>query len=398
MFQKTKGKIVIKFSIIWFLLFIVIVGLASSFFKNKIFATNVYKEEKQIVAFEKNQKAVDIVQIMLENTNSNKKMVNEKRDVVFTTEYEENPNLPKDEEQIKQEGKNGKIQVTALQEYQNEEMINEEIIESTTLEEVVTQIVYVGTSEFMKKYNVHIDENMYLLEAEDLKVEPKDDSDTITNIPRYLNVTIKEAGEEWIKVSYKGQEGYLKTANITSETVTPLITEKNRIAELKNNLNIDMDLTTSSGLTLSDYKTILSNNTLDKNKIFEQNAEVFYNAEQKYKINGMFLAAIGIHESGWGTSKIALEKGNLFGYKAYDSDPYNSASTFENYAEGINTVAEALATRYLYVNGTQISDEIIARGTYFNGSTIQAVNTRYASDQGWYEKVYGYMQYLYNRL
>ena len=144
--------------------------------------------------------------------------------------------------------------------------------------------------------------------------------------------------------------------------------------------------------------TILSNNSLDKNKIFEQNAEVFYNAEQKYKINGMFLAAIGIHESGWGTSKIALEKGNLFGYKAYDSDPYNSASTFENYAEGINTVAEALATRYLYANGTQISDEIIARGTYFNGSTIQAVNTRYASDQGWYEKVYGYMQYLYNRL
>ena len=398
MYQKTKGKIVIKFSIIWFLLFIIIIGLAYSFFKNKIFATNEYKEKKQIVAFEENQKAFDIVEIMLENTNSNKKMVNEKRDVVFTTEYEENPNLPKDEEQIKQEGKNGKIQVTALQEYQNEEMKNEEIIESTTLEEVVTQIVYVGTSEFMKKYNVHIDDNMYLLEAEDLKTEAKDEADTITNIPRYLNVTLKEAGEEWIKVNYKGQEGYLKTSNITSETVTPLITEQNRIAKLKNNLNIDMDLTTSSGLTLSDYKTILSNISLDKNKIFEQNAEAFYNAEQKYKINGMFLVAIGIHESGWGTSKIALEKGNLFGYRAYDSDPYNSASSFENYAEGINTVAEALATRYLYVNGTQISDELTARGTYFNGTTIQAVNTRYASDQGWYEKVYGYMQYLYNRL
>ena len=398
MYQKTKGKTVIKFSIIWFLLFIIIIGLAYSFFKNKIFATNEYKEKKQIVAFEENQKAFDIVEIMLENTNSNKKMVNEKRDVVFTTEYEENPNLPKDEEQIKQEGKNGKIQVTALQEYQNEEMKNEEIIESTTLEEVVTQIVYVGTSEFMKKYNVHIDDNMYLLEAEDLKTEAKDEADTITNIPRYLNVTLKEAGEEWIKVNYKGQEGYLKTSNITSETVTPLITEQNRIAKLKNNLNIDMDLTTSSGLTLSDYKTILSNISLDKNKIFEQNAEAFYNAEQKYKINGMFLVAIGIHESGWGTSKIALEKGNLFGYRAYDSDPYNSASSFENYAEGINTVAEALATRYLYVNGTQISDELTARGTYFNGTTIQAVNTRYASDQGWYEKVYGYMQYLYNRL
>ena len=398
MYQKSKGKIIIKFSITWFILGIIIIGLAIAFFKNKIFATNTYEKDEQIVAFEKNQNAVDIVQVMLENTNSNKKMVNEKRDVIFTTEYEQNPNLPKDEEQIKQEGKNGKIQVTALQEYQNEEMTGEEIIESTTLEDVITQIIYVGTSEFMKKYNVHIDDNMYLLEAEDLKEEAKDDSNTIVNIPRYLNVTLKEAGEEWIKVSYKGQEGYLKTTNITSETVTPLITEKNRVAELKNNLNIEMDLTNKSGLTLSDYKTMLSNISLDKNGIFEQNAEVFYNAEQKYKINGIFLAAIGIHESGWGTSKLASEKYNLFGYMAFDRDPYNSATTFENYENSINTVAEALAKNYLYVNGTKINDDITARGTYFNGTTIQSVNTRYASDQGWYEKVYGYMEYLYNRL
>lgn len=398
MYQKSKGKIIIKFSISWFILGIIIIGLAIAFFKNKIFATNIYEKEEQIVAFEKNQNVVDIVQVMLENTNSNKKMVNEKRDVLFTTEYEQNPNLPKDEEQVKQEGKNGKIQVTALQEYQNEEMTGEEIIESTTLEEVITQIIYVGTSEFMKKYNVHIDDNMYLLEAEDLKEEAKDDSNTIVNIPRYLNVTLKEAGEEWIKVSYKGQEGYLKTTNITSETVTPLITEKNRVAELKNNLNIEMDLTNKSGLTLSDYKTMLSNISLDRNGIFEQNAEIFYNAEQKYKINGIFLAAIGIHESGWGTSKLASEKYNLFGYMAYDRDPYNSATTFENYENSINTVAEALAKNYLYVNGTKINDDITARGTYFNGSTIQSVNQRYASDQDWYEKVYGYMQYLYNRL
>ena len=398
MYQKSKGKIIIKFSISWFILGIIIIGLAIAFFKNKIFATNIYEKEEQIVAFEKNQNVVDIVQVMLENTNSNKKMVNEKRDVLFTTEYEQNPNLPKDEEQVKQEGKNGKIQVTALQEYQNEEMTGEEIIESTTLEEVITQIIYVGTSEFMKKYNVHIDDNMYLLEAEDLKEEAKDDSNTVVNIPRYLNVTLKEAGEEWIKVSYKGQEGYLKTTNITSETVTPLITEKNRVAELKNNLNIEMDLTNKSGLTLSDYKTMLSNISLDRNGIFEQNAEVFYNVEQKYKINGIFLAAIGIHESGWGTSKLASEKYNLFGYMAYDRDPYNSATTFENYENSINTVAEALAKNYLYVNGTKINDDITARGTYFNGSTIQSVNQRYASDQDWYEKVYGYMQYLYNRL
>lgn len=391
------GQVIIKFSIVWLFVAIIVIALIVSFFKNYIFATNE-DENTSIVAFEQNQRSVDVIEVMLENTDSNKKMVNEQRDVEFTTEYEDNPNLPKDEEQVKQEGKMGKIQVTALQEYQNGEMISEDIIESTTLEETVTQIIYKGTSEFLKKYSVHIDDKMYLLEAEDLKEAASDDSTTICQIPRYLNVTIKEAGEEWIKVNYNGKEGYLKTNNITSEAVTPLIAEKNRVATLKNNLNIDMDLSVVSGLTLSDYKTAFANNSLDKNKIFEQNVEVFYNAEQKYKINGIFLAAIGIHESAWGTSKLATEKKNLFGYMAYDRDPYNSATTFESYENAINTVAEALSTKYLHVRGTVIGEGITATGIYFNGTTAKSVNIRYASDENWSSKVFSYMQYLYNKL
>ena len=128
--KKYQNARVISFSIIWFFVVIIALGLVISFFKNIIFATNSQVEKEQIVAFEKNLKQVDIVEIMLENTDSNKKMVNEQRDVNFETIYENNPNLPKDEEQVKQEGKIGKVQVTALQEYQNEEMVNEEIIES----------------------------------------------------------------------------------------------------------------------------------------------------------------------------------------------------------------------------------------------------------------------------
>ncbi|MEI3391903.1 MAG: glucosaminidase domain-containing protein [Clostridia bacterium] len=394
-----NGKIIIKFSIMWFFIAIIIIALIISFFKNRIFATNTAnKEEQTIVAFEQNQKSIDVIEVMLENTNSDKKMVNEQRDVQFETQYEDNPNLPRDEEQVKQEGKIGKIQVTALQEYKDDQMINEEIIDSKTLEEVVTKIIYKGTSDFLKKYSVHIDDQMYLLEAEDLKEEAKDDSNTICNVPRYLNVKIKEAGEEWIKVAYNGKEGYLKTTNITSEAVTPMIKEKNRIATLKNNLNVDMDLSVPSGLTLSDFKTVLSNNLSDKNKIFEQSAEYFYKAEQKYKVNGIFLASIGIHESAWGTSKIANDKNNLFGFTAYDSDPYNSATSFDNYENAINKVAEVLSTKYLHVAGTKISDELTATGTYFNGTSAKSVNVRYASDTGWADKVFNYMQYLYNKL
>jgi len=393
---KENGTKVISFNIIWLFVAIVIIGLVVSFFRNYILAVN--NEQEQIVAFEENKKSIDVIQVMVDNTDLNKKMVKEERKVKFTTEYEENANLPKDEEQVKQEGKEGTIKVTALQQYQNNEMISEQILESTTLEEVVTQIIYKGTSEFLKKYGVHIDDKMYLLEAEDLKEEAREDSNTIIKIPRYLNVTLNEPGEEWIKVTYNGKTGYLKTTNITSEKVTPLITEKNRLATLKNNLNIDMDLSIPSGLTLSDYKTVLTNNSSDKNRIFEENAEIFYRAEQKYKINGIFLVAIGIHESGWGTSKLAIDKKNLFGYMAFDRDPYNSASTFETYENTINTVAEALATKYLNVSGTQISEGVKATGIYFNGTTAKAVNIKYASDEGWADKVFSYMQYLYNKL
>ncbi len=399
--ETRNGKIVIKFSLMWFFIAIIIIALIVSFFKNRIFATNTNEEEKEtetLVAFEQNQKSVDVIQVMLENTDSNKKMANEQRVVEFQTEYEDNPNLPKDEEKVKQEGKNGKVQVTALQGYQNNEMVSEDIIESTTLEEAVTKIIYKGTSEFLKKYKVHIDDQMYLLEAEDLKEEAKDDSTTICQVPRYLNVKLKEAGEEWIKVTYNGKDGYLKTTNITSEAVTPIIKEKNRVATLKNNLNIDMDLSSPSGLTLSDYKTVFSNNLSDKNKIFEQNAEVFYKAEQKYKVNGIFIAAVGIHESAWGTSKIASDKKNLFGFTAYDSDPYNSATTFDSYENAINKVAETLSTKYLHTAGTKIGDDLIATGAYYNGTTAKSVNVRYASDGAWADKVFTYMQYLYGKL
>ena len=394
-----NGNIVIKISIIWLFVAVILVIIISALSKNYILAANVEDETTTIVAFEQNQKSVDILDVMIENTGeNNKKMVNEQRDVQYATQYEDNPNLPKDEQQTKQQGKVGKIQVTALQEYQNNDMKSEEIIESITLEESITEIIYVGTSEFLSKYQVHIGDQMYLLEAEDLKEQPQDISNTICQIPRYLNVTIEEAGEEWIKVKYNNSEGYIKVTNVTSDKVTPLITEKNRVATLKTNLNIDIDLSKPSGLTLSDYKTVFANNASDKNKIFESNSEAFYNAEQKYKINGIFLAAIGIHESAWGTSSLAQNKFNLFGFAAYDRDPYNSATVFNSYADAIDTVAKALSTKYLHVAGTSIAEGITATGIYFNGTTAKSVNIRYASDEGWADKVYSYMQYLYQKL
>ena len=386
--EKMDGKIIIKISILWLFALVIIASLSIAFFKNDIFATNDYKNEsKQISEIEPNENTVDILQLMVSNNYSNKKLVNEERDIEFITEKINDNQIPKGEEKIEQKGVLGKKQVKALQQYENDKFISEDIIESVTVKEPVKEIIHVGTSGFLAKFKVHIGEEMFLMEKTDLKKEANDSSESITTINRYLNFEVLEVSENWTKVKYKENEGYLPNEKLTSESITPKIKEKNRIARIKDSLKKDMDLTEPTGLTLSDYKTMLGYNKSDKNSIFADNVEYFYNAEQKYGVNGIFIAAVGIHESGWGTSYLAKEKKNLFGYKAYDIDPINSAQDFESYEDAINTVAQALSKNYLTPSGS-----------FYYGKTMEAVNTKYASDSGWHEKVYSYMEYLYDKL
>ena len=86
---------------------------------------------------------------------------------------------------------------------------------------------------------------------------------------------------------------------------------------LKSTLNFNMALNQPSGLSLEQFKKVLIDDK-DKNNIFANHAEYFYYIEKQYQVNGIFVAAVAIHESAWGTSKIALEKKNLFGYGALE--------------------------------------------------------------------------------
>ena len=148
-----------------------------------------------------------------------------------------------------------------------------------------------------------------------------------------------------------------------------------------------MALNKPSGLSLEQFKKIL-NDSKDKNKIFTNNAEYFYYIEKQYNINGVFVAAVGIHESAWGTSKIALQKNNLFGYGAYDSNPYNGAYEFTNYSESIDLIARVFVKYYLNPAGTSIYNGETATGKYYYGATLKGINTKYASDKNWANAVY----------
>jgi beta-N-acetylglucosaminidase len=113
--------------------------------------------------------------------------------------------------------------------------------------------------------------------------------------------------------------------------------------------------------------------------------EAFKKAEETYNVNALYLLAHAIHESGWGTSQIAKEKKNLFGIQAVDSDPLNSAMTFNSFEDCINYMAQ-----------TMISDGYANPKSWrYNGAVLGdktiGFNVRYASDPYWGQKIAGVM-------
>ena len=382
---------------------IFVISMALFFPKDLSFSESYAKSDSsyEVANYELNRHRLNIQNIISENAGMDrvKEQVTEDRDVEFETNYNDNPTLPKGEEVVNQEGILGKDRVTVVKTYENGEFIEETILAKETLTEPTPKIIDRGTSEFLAKHKVHIGDTMYLVNADTLKDKAEDNANVVADVKKSLDVKLLELpNEDWCKVSFDGVEGYIKTSNLTSAYTTPNIVEKNRIQRILLKVNIGMELNKTSGLTLNDYKKIFTGLPNDTNKIFQDNYQTFYNAEKQYNINGIFLASIAIHESAWGTSQIAKDKYNLFGYGSYDETPYESSLDFTSYEECIDTVARSLVKYYLNPAGTRIYGGETAKGWYYNGPTIEGVNTRYASDDEWHEKVFNYMELLYNRL
>lgn len=365
---------------------------------NYIFATS--EEEKiAINKFEVNENSIDIINTISSNISdlTKKEIVKREKDIEFEIIYVETEQLPKDEENVLQEGTLGKIEQNIIMTYENEELISENVLSESIILEPVEKIIEIGTSEFLLNNQVHIGDKMYT--TKELEFYESNSNDEILGyIYENIDVIILSEKEGWANVRVDGYEGFVKSEFLTSENITPEIVEKSRIQRIKLNLNRDMKLNSPSGFSKEDFVKVLSSNQEDTNKIFERYAEVFYEVEQKYNINGIFLASMAIHESNWGTSTISVQKKNLFGYGSYDESAYTSSYTFESYEYGIELVAKVLVKYYLNEEGTEIYDNEIALATYYNGPTISGVNVRYASDPNWSTRIYEIMHSLYEKL
>ena len=365
---------------------------------NYIFATT--EEEKIAISkFEENNNTIDIMNIISENISdlTKKEIIKKEIDIEFETKYIETDQLPKDEENILQDGILGKLEQNIIMTYENEELINENILSEAIIIEPTEKIIEIGTSEFLSNNQVHIGDKMYTTKEIEL-YESNNDDEILGYIYENIDIIILSEKDGWANIRVDGYEGFVKSEYLTSANITPDILEKSRIQRIKVNVNKEMKLNSPSGLSKEDFIKILSNHQEDTNKIFEEHAEFFYDVEQKYNINGIFLASIAIHESNWGTSTISIQKKNLFGYGAYDENAYTSSYIFESYEYGIELVAKILVKDYLNEEGTEIYNNEIATARYYNGPTVSGVNIRYASDSNWSTRIYEIMHSLYEEL
>ena len=351
-----------------------------------------------------NAKEIDINKIIEKNTKQvQTEEIETKEEVLeYLTKYRTNPDLPKGTMQVLQEGREGLQQITIKKVYQEGHVVSEEQISAKVTKASMDKIIEIGGANYSSNYKVKAGEMVYVTaDRTGLMLEPDINSTKLATLVKSEQLKVIELIQDWYRVQSSSSIGWVKKESTTyinpNSTYNEEYSSQKSKAELLNGLSFNMALNRPSGLSLEQFKKVLTDSR-DVNKIFESNAEYFYYVEKQYNINGIFIAAIGIHESAWGTSQIARDKLNLFGYGAYDSNPYNGAYTFSNISESIDLMARVLTKYYLNPAGTKIYNSETAVATYYNGPTISGVNTRYATDKNWANAVYKYMNYLYEKI
>lgn len=403
--MKTKEKIK-KDKIFYWITCTIILLISLLFYdlwskKNRSYAeTNAPTELHKMSSAE----FIDLEEIIQRNQQEEmiEEYVQEEEILEYITKYQTNPEIPKGISYVVQQGRTGKQVLTKKRTYQKGQLLKEVVEKATVTKASFEQIVEIGGGSYESHHQVKKGDELWVTSDElAVRFEPKEESEKLATLSRKDKVKVIEMTQNWYKIICGSIIGYVKqecTTYFTKEKEKDQ-QEQNSLTkqQLKNKLNFQMALNEPSGLTLSQFQKVLTDSK-DKNQIFQSQAQYFYYIEKQYQINGIFIAAIGVHESAWGTSKIAKEKKNLFGYGAYDSNPYQGAYEFSTYAESIDLMAKVLTKYYLNPKGTSIYGGETAVGTYYYGNHLTSVNKSYATDKNWANAVYSYMQYFYNKL
>lgn len=107
----------------------------------------------------------------------------------------------------------------------------------------------------------------------------------------------------------------------------------------------------------------------------------FWETETYWRVNAVFACAVACHESDFGRSAIARDKHNLFGFMAFDDEPYGYAKSYKTHRESIDDFCKLISREYLN-----------PAGAYYGCPSITGVGRRYATDPEWASKVLKHCQ------
>lgn len=107
----------------------------------------------------------------------------------------------------------------------------------------------------------------------------------------------------------------------------------------------------------------------------------FIKNQDKYGANALLMIGVAANESAWGTSNIAINKNNLFGHAAYDSDPNGSANGYSSVEYSVYYHSAIFVSKgYL---------DPVTDSRYYGanlGDKASGMAVKYASDPYWGEK------------
>lgn len=403
----------IMISIFYLFLFYHFYGERPSYAKERETETTSSLAEAQEIKFS-TAKPIDIDSILTENTQNKQReeYIQEETILEYLTTYRTNPNVPKGISYVAQEGRQGTQKITKKRVYQNEQLISEEQIGAVVVKAALMKVVEVGGGVAKKQMPVKVGDTIYVTSDRlSVMVEANESADKIATLKESDELRVLAITPNWYQVSCGYVIGWIKQECTTNRKWEEEKKEEQKQSNMNQSsssgnsssaggtveaLSVNMKLNRPSGFSLEQFQSKLTDSK-DVNQIFENNAEYFYYIEKQYNINGIFVAAVGIHESAWGTSKIAKDKKNLFGYGAYDANPYQGAYQFSEYSESIDLVSRVFVKYYLNPKGTSIYGGETAVGTYYSTPTLAGVNQKYATDKNWQNRVYQIMQYLYSK-
>ena len=136
---------------------------------------------------------------------------------------------------------------------------------------------------------------------------------------------------------------------------------------------------TTASVTAEQYDAYIASKNKPTSKLLNAGS-AFAAAQNTYTVNSLLMYGIAINESGWGTSRLAREKNNLFGWDAKDSNPDDA-----EYFKSVEQCVKEFAYYMIHIGYLDATEDGRYRGPHL-GDKHSGLNVKYASDPYWGEK------------